>query len=272
MAVDKQHFFDAVRTSLFGGTLTPTQVAVMDGIINSFSGPHDELAYVLSTPYHEVGRRLEPATENLNYSAKRMTEVWPSRFKTLAAAKPYANNPEALGNKVYGGRLGNDQPGDGYKYRGRGLSQITGKGMYAKFARLLNIDLVGNPDLALRPDIAARILVVGMRDGLFTGKKLRDYIGNGKLDYKGARAIINDDVAKNGAKIAGYANKFRAALRDQPAVLAPEEVAAGHTEPPAPVPPVPPVSKAPNRNGVAALLAMLGGLVVAILKAMGWIG
>jgi putative chitinase len=87
--------------------------------------------------------------ENLSYTAKRMTEVWPRRFPTIAAAQPYAKNPRALANKTYGGRMGN-RPGtdDGYDYRGRGLIQITGRDGYAQVGRIAGIDLVGHPDRA----------------------------------------------------------------------------------------------------------------------------
>ena len=71
---------------------------------------------------------LRSIEENLNYSARRLTQVWPSRFRSLASAKPYANNPKALALKVYGGRNGN-RPGtdDGWTYRGSGFLQNTGR-------------------------------------------------------------------------------------------------------------------------------------------------
>lgn len=210
--MDKAKFFSAVRKSLFGGSLTGVQVSVMESIIDRFGAPDDQLAYILATPYHEVGRDLVPVVENLNYTAKRITQVWPGRFKTLAAATPFAHNPEALGNKVYGGRLGSG-PKEGFLYRGRGLAQITGRDLYARLSELIGVDLVSDPDRALDPEIAAHILVVGMRDGLFTGKRLSNYINAEKIDYVNARRIINSDVAANGNKIAGYAEKFRAALR-----------------------------------------------------------
>lgn len=87
------------------------------------------MAAFLANVAHETGggRRL---VENLNYSAERLRAVWPSRFASVQEAEPYARNPEALANKVYGGRMGNVQPGDGWRYRGRGLIQITGRANY----------------------------------------------------------------------------------------------------------------------------------------------
>lgn len=115
------------------------------------------LAHFLAQLSHESGGfRLR--TENLTYTtAQRLTEVWPSRFPTLAAAKPFMRNEEALANEVYHKRLGNTAPGDGFKYRGRGMIQLTGKANYQEFSDRLGLDLIANPDLAFDPTIALRI-------------------------------------------------------------------------------------------------------------------
>ena len=89
----------------------------------------NRLQYFLAQLGHE-SNGLTHKEENLNYSAKRLTEIWPSRFPTLDSAKPFAFNPEKLANKVYGGRMGNTEPGDGYRYRGRGYIQLTGRETY----------------------------------------------------------------------------------------------------------------------------------------------
>lgn len=96
--------------------------------------------------------RLE---EGLSYSAERLTMVWPSRFPTLAAAQRYVRNPQALANNVYGGRMGNTQPGDGWLYRGRGLEELTGKTNYAAYLMASGVDCLSDPNLLLQPQHAA---------------------------------------------------------------------------------------------------------------------
>ena len=81
--------------------------------------------------------------ENLNYSAEGLNKVFPKRFPTVAAAQPYNRNPEKIANKIYADRMGNgpEASGEGYKYRGRGAIQLTGKENYSKFAASLGMDL-----------------------------------------------------------------------------------------------------------------------------------
>lgn len=122
-------------------------------------------AYAITTPLriaafiaqgaHESGE-LNSLVENMNYTAPRIVQVWPSRFRTVQDAQPYANNPEKLGNNVYANRMGNGAPetGDGYRYRGRGWFNGTGKGFYQKMTTLTGVDFVTNPDLFATPKYA----------------------------------------------------------------------------------------------------------------------
>jgi putative chitinase len=103
--------------------------------------------------------------ENLKYSAQRLTQVWPSRFPSIEAATPYANNPEKLANFVYAGRMGNLQDGDGWQFHGRGLIQLTGRENYENCGNGIGVDLINDPDLLLTPQYAA------LSAGWFWGKR-----------------------------------------------------------------------------------------------------
>lgn len=119
--------------------------------IGELSTPTRRRHFLAQTAEESGGFRV--FQENLDYSAKRLTEVWPSRFPTIAAAAPFARNPEALADKVYGGRkdLGNAQPGDGWRYRGRGPIQATGRAWAERLSKILGIDLVAHPERMLEP-------------------------------------------------------------------------------------------------------------------------
>ena len=94
--------------------------------------------------------------ESLDYSsAARLCAVWPRRFPTIDSALPYVRRPRELGDCVYGGRMGNRAPGDGYLYRGRGALQITGAAAYDAAGTALGIDLLRSPELLEQPRIAA---------------------------------------------------------------------------------------------------------------------
>lgn len=121
---------------------------ILDGI--------NRLAFFLAQLGHE-SNGLTVREESLNYSATRLMQVWPSRFPTLESAKKYENNPEKLANFVYGNRLGNIDDGDGFKYRGRGYIQLTGRDNYKKMGKMVGLDLEANPDLASQPGNAAKI-------------------------------------------------------------------------------------------------------------------
>ncbi len=106
---------------------------------------HESNGYVISEESPDYG------------SAARLAQIWPRRFPTTEAAAPFVHNPEALANKIYGGSLGNTQPGDGYRYRGRGLIQITGRATYRDMGRAIGVDLEASPDLAAEGEKAFMI-------------------------------------------------------------------------------------------------------------------
>jgi putative chitinase len=97
---------------------------------------------------------LTRTVENLNYRAEGLLRTWPSRFDAQKAAD-LAMKPEAIANHVYGGRMGNYQPGDGYRYRGRGLIQVTGRLNYEAVRDLLQARLRDVPDLVALPETLA---------------------------------------------------------------------------------------------------------------------
>ena len=97
----------------------------------------------------ETGGGVE-LEENLNYSAPRLHQVWPSKFASLASAMPYAHNPRSLADYVYSGRMGNQRgTDDGWEFRGRGLLQVTGRSWYDALGILKNPEFASAPDQAL---------------------------------------------------------------------------------------------------------------------------
>lgn len=208
--MDRKKFYDALRSSsvLFGKTLNAGQVASLEVLLDEGQRRKVELhqlSYILATAYGEAGSALKPISENMNYTADRIRQVWPSRFASVAAAKPYAKNPQKLANKVYGGRMGNTAADDGWRYRGRGLVQITGKDNYTKFG------IAANPDKALELSTAVSILFDGILGGKFTGAKLVQYVQQTHQDYTNARRVVNGTF--EAAKYAKYAVAFESALK-----------------------------------------------------------
>jgi len=105
----------------------------------------------------EESDELQRLVENLDYSTLRLMQVWPGRFPTVAAAAPYAHLPQKLANHVYANRLGNgdEASGDGWRYRGRGLLQITGRANYQIVGAAVNHAFVDSPDDLATPSWAA---------------------------------------------------------------------------------------------------------------------
>lgn len=217
------------RTRVLGAEISPEEFAGCESLLAAGAGvlPLAWMAAVLGTAHWETGGVMAPNVENLNYtSAKRIRQVWPSRFPTEASAAPYVRNARALANKVYNGsydargqlvdRMGNrPDSDDGWTFRGRGQGHLTGRDNYERADEELGLggSLVANPDRALEPDISARILVIGMRDGWFTGHRLNHFINNAATEaqFANSRPIINPD--RNGPAMAKLCVIYRDALR-----------------------------------------------------------
>lgn len=133
----------------------------------------NQAAYVLATAWHESAHTMKPVRE---YGGEAY-----------------------LRSKKY------------YPYVGMGYVQLTWRENYEKASKKLGVDFVSNPKLLLKAEYAAKILVIGSRDGWFTGKRLKDYITLQRSDFKGARRIING--TDKASLIAGYARTYDALLK-----------------------------------------------------------
>ena len=109
------------------------------------------LSHFLGQCAHESGN-FKFTTENLNYSVKGLLSTFPKYFKQPGLAEAYARNPERIASRVYAGRMGNGVEGtaDGWKFRGRGYIQLTGKNNYYAFDKFVNEDIISNPDLVAK--------------------------------------------------------------------------------------------------------------------------
>lgn len=132
--------FELLKSSL------PDVVYQQLHFITAIDGPK-RCAHFLGQCHHESGG-FKRFTENLSYSANRLLQVFPKRFTSTQAAE-YANQPERIGNHIYADRLGNgpESSGDGYRFRGRGAIQLTGRSNYAAFGGSIGVDLISSPDL-----------------------------------------------------------------------------------------------------------------------------
>ena len=142
------------------------------------------IAHFMAQIEHESG--LKPISENLNYSSERLLQIFPKYLISKADADRYARQPERIANRVYANRMGNgnEASGEGWKYRGRGFIQITGKENYYRLYLDTDLDVIKNPDLLLEePNALISALWFWDKAGL---NKLAD-----KNDLKGITRKIN---------------------------------------------------------------------------------
>lgn len=130
--------------------------------------------------------------ENMNYSAERMCQVWPSRFHSVEAARPFAHNPEKLANNVYGGRMGNVDPGDGWKYHGRGFMQTTGRDNYTRIGHAADPERLADPLVALDAAVEewshGALNAVADRDNIIS---IRRVINGGVIGIERAKVLLD---------------------------------------------------------------------------------
>lgn len=212
--------------------------AAMSGVRNL-----NQVAYILATAQHEsrfgkpLYSRSESLVEDRNPFSQRRNGTWAAtehvHDRQVTAASADALETEYW-DSAYGGRLGNEKgTTDGRDFRGRGYVQLTGRENYRNMSAHLNevgfsysiddvtyggqgnpaIDLTAHPDHVNRvPELAARIMVDGMKDGTFTGSAMSDHINDEETDFTNARSVVNGDTSTNGATIAEIARGYAGAL------------------------------------------------------------
>lgn len=199
-------FYDWLRgNSMLGPKISEAEFEGCDKIVRACAmdrWPVSWVAYALATTYHETAHTMQPIKEHGG-------EAYFKRMYDIAGNRPSVAKA-----------LGNTTPGDGAKYAGRGYVQLTGKANYQKATTKLralgfNVDLVADPDRAMEPEVAAAILVSGMRQGWFTGRDIADDLpisGPANLNqFALSRDVINGTDKQT--LIAGYAMDFQSALQ-----------------------------------------------------------
>lgn len=180
MTIDRKKFFDGIRQGPFPGKLDAGQVKGCTAILDEWDRRKLTdlrwLADMLGTTKWETDHTMQPIKEGGSLKYLKSKKYWP--------------------------------------WYGRGYVQLTWEANYKKFRdrvfRLFNVDIIADPDLAMRPDVAAFIMFEGMINGEFTGKKLGDYFNAAKTDWIGSRRIING--TDRAAEIASISKQFYADL------------------------------------------------------------
>lgn len=176
----------------------------------------NQQAALLGNIEHESN--FKPISENMNYKAARLMQVWPNRFKTMEYANQIASQgPPGIANVVYGGRMGNTEPNDGWDYRGRGPIQITGKNNYAAIDKIIGKGIVKDPDKVLTdPQVSAETAMAYWKMNPSLGKnadagnfqKVRQIVNGGNIGMDDAlsRTARYLDLIKNNQLPVGGAN------------------------------------------------------------------
>lgn len=218
------------------------------------------VAHFMAQVSHECGAGHD-VVENLNYTAHRMAEVWPSRFPTEASAAPYAGNPRALANKVYNGRMGNETgTDDGWNFRGRGGCQTTGREGYQRVRNSTGYDVIHNPDLLLDRKLFLEFAAADFVNcGCMPFARADDIVGVTKKLNGGTVGLDSRRVwlakwktANVGVPTGGATTKV---VIMSPVPSPPPEVP--HSDPVPPIAPAPPSITNPAKGSIGAFIANL---------------
>jgi putative chitinase len=204
---DYGKFYDFLRTNhMLGPNISKDEFDGCNTILRHCiraRWPISWVAYALATAYHETAHTMLPVKER--GGAAYFTRMYDIRGNRPAKAR----------------ELGNLTPGDGAKYAGRGYPQTTGKSNYAKATKKLramgfDVDLVANPDLMLKPEIAAATMISGMEEGWFTSRKVTDDLPDDNrpatlAQFVGSRDVINGRDKDD--EIAAYAIDYQTGLQ-----------------------------------------------------------
>lgn len=228
--MDRAIFFAKARARLFGGALSQPQVDGLDALLDECAahGVADArcVAYILATAFHETGRTMRPVREV-------------GRGKGHAYGAPDARS--------------------GLVYYGRGYVQLTWKANYERLGERLGVDLAGAPDRALEPRVAAAVLIVGMVEGLFSGRRLAEFFSSDKTDWIGARRIVNG--LDRADLVAGYARAFHDALA---AAATPRPLAA-------PISSTPPEKRSLTMKGYRTIAFNAAVAAIGFAQSIDWV-
>ena len=201
---DRRIFFREIRLSIFRGRMSRAQVAGLERLLMVWEREHlnDDvrwLAYCLATAWHETAHTMQPVRETLAKSERQAI----ARLRAWARRLNGRRRQTVLAYSQVHADIG-------HAYFGRGYVQITWRRNYRRLSARLGLDLEHNPELVMKPEVAARILFIGMIEGLFTGFRLSTFIDGEKCDYVQSRRVVNG--MDKAALIAGVAEEFHAAL------------------------------------------------------------
>ena len=199
--INRRFFFDTVRRDLFNGRLRAGQIGGLSAILDRFEevmpeGDDRWLAYMLATAFHETAATLQPVRETLAPSDEKAIAALERAFaagRLKSVKTPYWRPDE-----------------DGNSWLGRGLVQLTHRRNYEAMSVATGIDLLARPQRAMEMEVSVTILLRGMIDGLFTGRRLVEFFAGDHEDWVGARRIING--TDRAMLVAGHAKAFYAAL------------------------------------------------------------